>query len=243
MTRFTQRYANAPIRECSTPGCHRTATSLSPRCYTCAGRLRRFGHPEQRLPHSLELDGYIRRAEGARGRIKHLLQDGALEARWANVVSDCRANAEPSYRQSGRFTHNKHATQAAALVRDIAENTAFLRALDLMTAFHLMNLETRFRSPEAFACSTVELMRRAANVGRFITEQRESNGTIRRSFRKEVSKEVRLEAARLLELGLGAAARELAKLEHTRAAREAATQRAAYNSIQSIADLAESAAA
>jgi hypothetical protein len=182
----------------------------------------------------MELDGYIRRAEGARGRVKHLLKGGALEARWADVVSNCRANAEPSYRQSGRFTHNKHATQAAALVRDIAESIDFLRALDLMTAIHLMNLEGRFRSDEAFACSTVELMRRAANVGRFVTEMRDSSGAIRRSFRREVSKEVRLEAARTLQLGLGAAARELAKLEHTRAAREAATQRAYYSTLDTI---------
>jgi hypothetical protein len=235
MNKFTQRYGDrTSARQCSTEGCHRTARSINGRCHTCIGRLRRFGHVGQTLPLQMELDGYIRRAEMARGRISKLDLD-ALKDRWEQVVSDCRAVATPTYKRSGKLSHNKWASAAAGLVRDIGESLDFLRALDLMTACALMNLEGRFRSLEAVSCSTVELFRRAAGVARFITDMRQDNGSIARSFRKEVGKEVRLAAYSYLMQGLGLPAEALANREHKRAEQERTTRTNYHAAVSAIA--------
>ena len=101
----------------------------------------------------------------------------------------------------------------------MGESLSFTRAFDLIGALHLIAIERPgfFKSDEAFACSSVEALRRAARIGRFVTEMRESNGTIARSFRVEVPKNTRLAAAKYIHLGAGAAAQALAKLESKRA--------------------------
>jgi hypothetical protein len=88
----------------------------------------------------------------------------------------------------------------------------------LVAALHLLQIERgAFRTEEALEFCTVEALRRAAGIGRFITEMRESNGTIRRSFRQEVSRGTRQAAGKMIRLGLGVAAQALAKKESKRA--------------------------
>jgi hypothetical protein len=224
MSTFTRRHGDRLYtRTCSTDGCARTTQQMNGRCGTCTARLRRFGHPLQTLPTSYDIDTYVRRMETQRARLK-LLDVAKLERRWEETVTECRGQAEPSYRTSGRFTHNKWDTEASRLIRDIGEALSFTRAFDLIGALHLIAIERPlfFKSDssgandEAFACSSVEVLRRAANIGRFVTEMRESNGTIRRSFRKEVPRNARLAAAKFIHLGLGAAAKAMAKREAAR---------------------------
>ena len=62
------------------------------------------------------------------------------------------------------------------------------------------------------------------------------NGTIARSYRREMSKNSRLAAASLLNVGLGAAAQALAKRESARADQERATRSAYFNTVQAILD-------
>ena len=220
-SRFAQRYG-APqriTRTCSTPGCGRTAPKGHvDRCHTCTGRLRRFGHPLQTLPAHYDLDTAIRRMETQRASVSNVFDFPALERRWQETVDTCRGNAEPSYRTQGRFTHNKYETAASAIIRDIGEALTLTRAFDLVAALHLLQIERgAFRTEEALEFCTVEALRRAAGIGRFITEMRESNGTIRRSFRQEVSRGTRQAAGKMIRLGLGVAAQALAKKESKRA--------------------------
>jgi hypothetical protein len=212
--RFTTRAGTLYTRQCSTPTCSNTTATMSGRCGKCVARLRRFGHPLQTLPTSYDLDTAVRRMETQRASLK-LLDVAALERRWQEMVTDCRGQAEPSYRTSGRFTHNKWDTDASRIIRDMGEGLSFTHAFDLLGALHLIAVERPgfFKSDEAFACSTVEVLRRAANIGRFVTEMRESNGTIQRSFRKEVPSNARLATAKLLHMGAGVAAEALAKRE------------------------------
>jgi hypothetical protein len=107
---------------------------------------------------------------------------------------------------------------AAQLIRDISEVIPFTRALDLLGAIHLMQMERHtFKSDEAFSCSTVELMRRTSRVGCKVVAMSNSNGTITRSYRREMGKESRLACAKMLTVALGAAAQALAKREAARA--------------------------
>jgi hypothetical protein len=236
MPRLYDRYGHTqPTRTCSTSGCSGTTKTLSGRCHTCAARLRRLGHPLQTLPATAELDKFIRRMEEARGRLK-ALDLKALEARWAVLVDDCHARATPTYKDRGVLTYNGHEREAAQLIRDISEVIPFTRALDLLGAIHLMQIERRaFKSDEAFSCSTVELMRRTSRVGCKVVAMSNHNGTITRSYRREMGKESRLACARMLNVSLGAAAQALAKREYKRADETKAVQADYWSAVNSIA--------
>jgi hypothetical protein len=237
--RFAQRYGHQSARTCSTSGCSGTTKTLSGRCHTCAARLRRFGHELQTLPTTAELDKFIRRMEEARGRLK-ALDLKALEARWTVLVDDCRAKASPSFKDRGTMSYNGHEREAAQLIRDISEVIPFTRALDLLGAIHLMQIEwPTFKSDEAFSCSTVELMRRTSRVGCKVVAMSNSNGTITRSYRREMGKESRLACAKMLQVSLGAAAQALSKREAARAGEVKAVQADYWASVRAI----ESAAA
>ena len=80
----------------------------------------------------------------------------------------------------------------------------------------------------------MEALRRVAGIGRFITEMRESNGTIRRSFRQEVSRGTRQAAGKMIRLGLGGAAQALAKREAARADKERVTRANYWQAVQAI---------
>ena len=196
---------------CSTPGCNRTASRLSKMCHRCSNRLRRFGAVDQELPNTRELDTYVRRAEEMRGRLK-LLDLKALEARWMETVADCRGKATPTYKDQHVLTYNGWEREGAALVRDIGEAIPFTRALDLMTAIILMQIERPdyWKGDEAIQCSTTELMRRTCRVGCMVVAMNNANGTIENSYRREMSREFRKAAFRFLFMGLGAAAKALA---------------------------------
>ena len=224
-SRFLARYSDRlNTHTCSTEGCSRTARTMSGRCSACTHRMRRFGHPLQALPSTAELDKYVRRLEEARGRLK-LLDIEALERRWTELVADCRGRATPTFKDQKVLTYNGWEREASALIRDISESISFTRALDLLGAIHLMQIERgAFRSDEALACCTVELMRRAANVGTKVVSMNAHNGTISNSYRREMSRNTRLAAARLLNVGLGAAAVALAKREAKRADETKATR-------------------
>jgi hypothetical protein len=210
-SRFVARYAQAPTRQCSSPGCARTVQRVAARCHQCANRLRRFGAVDQTLPHVHEMDKFVRRLEEARGALKTLDME-ALEARWTELVGDCRGRATPTYKDQKVLSYNGWEREAAALIRDVSENISFTRALDLMGAVLLMQHERgTFRSDDALACCTVELMRRAANVGTKVVRMNAHNQTISNSYRREMSRNSRLACARLLNVGLGAAAAALAK--------------------------------
>jgi hypothetical protein len=165
--RFQARYSGhtQPARTCSTEGCSGTAKGISTRCHTCVAHLRRFGDCLQTLPSTAELDKYVRRLEEARGRLK-TLDLAALEARWTVLVDDCRAKATPTFKDRNVLSYNGWEREAAQLIRDISEAIPFTRALDLLGAIQLMAIERPgfFKSEEALACSTVELMRRTSRV-------------------------------------------------------------------------------
>lgn len=237
-SRFAQRYGPPASRTCATDGCARQAKNLAGRCDRCINRLRRFGHVLQELPDIYTLDPAIRRMEQARGRLKGL-DLKALEARWIELVADCRGRATPTYKATMRLSYNQWETEASALIRDLGEAMTFTRALDLLGAAFLIQIERphSFRSEEAFQCCVVELFRRAAggHVGRRVAAMREENGTIRRSYRKEVPRQTRLAAFRYLNVGLGAAAAALAKREAARADQERETRAAYYQAVNSIA--------
>jgi hypothetical protein len=233
--RFEARYSGQThARQCSTPACSGTTKAMSGRCHTCAARLRRFGHPLQTLPTTAELDKFIRRMEEARGRLKHL-DLAAIEARWTVLVDDCRAMATPSYKDKGTLSYNGHDREAAQLIRDIADVIPFTRALDLLGAIHLMQMERKFfRNDEALACSTVELMRRTSRVGCKVVAMSNHNGTITRSYRREMGKDSRLACAKMLNVSLGNAAQALAKREYRRADEAKAVQASYWASVHAI---------
>jgi hypothetical protein len=233
--RFAQRYSGQTYsRTCSTPACSGTTKALNGRCHACAARLRRFGDCLQTLPTTAELDKFIRRMEEARGRLK-TLDLKALEARWTVLVDDCRAKATPTYKDRGVLTYSGHEREAAQLIRDISEVIPFTRALDLLGAIHLMQIERHtFKSDEAFSCSTVELLRRTSRVGCKVVAMSNHNGTITRSYRREMGKESRLACAKMLMVSLGAAAQALAKREVKRADETKAVQADYWASVHSI---------
>lgn len=65
----------------------------------------------------------------------------ALEARWVTLVDDCRARATPSYKDQHVLSYNGWEREASALIRDISKSITFVRALDLLTAILLMNMQ------------------------------------------------------------------------------------------------------
>jgi hypothetical protein len=210
--RFTNRYSDQlKGRQCETPSCSGTARTMSPRCHACAGRLRRFGHPLQTLPALSEMDRSVRRLEEARGRLKALDLE-AIEARWNMLIEDCRAKATPSFKDKGTLTYSSYEREAAQLLRDISEAIPFARVLDLLGAIHLLQMErTFFKSDEAMACSTVELVRRTSRIGCQIMAQNNTNGTIQKSWRREMCRDSRMACATMLNVALGGAAQALAK--------------------------------
>jgi hypothetical protein len=214
VNRFTARYSDRPqARKCDTAGCPReTRSSVSGLCDRCRNNFRRLGHVAQALPATAELDRYVRRMEEARGRLK-LLDLAALEARWTMLVEDCRAKATPTFKNQHVLSYNGWEREGSALIRDISEAISFTRALDLLGAIHLMNLERpgAFQSEDALGCCVVELFRRTGRVGCKVMAQNAHNGTIEKSYRREMSRNSRLAAARLLNVGLGAASLALAK--------------------------------
>ena len=78
--------------------------------------------------------------EEARGRLKTLDLE-ALEARWAALVSDCRAKATPAYKDHHILSYTGWDREASQLIRDVSEAISFTRALDLLGAIHLMTIE------------------------------------------------------------------------------------------------------
>jgi hypothetical protein len=217
--RFQARYSGQTYtRTCSTEGCSGTTKAMSGRCHTCAARLRRLGHPLQTLPSAVELDKFIRRMEEARGRLK-TLDLAALEARWTALVSDCRAKATPAYKDHHILSYSGWEREASQLIRDISDVIPFTRALDLLGAIHLMTIERPgfFKSDEAFSCCVVELLRRTSRVSCKVVAMNNANGTIARSYRRELGKNSRLACAKMLMVALGSAAQALAKREAKRA--------------------------
>jgi hypothetical protein len=233
--RFTARYSgHTNTRQCSTSGCSGTAKNLSGRCHTCSGRLRRRGHPLQELPTTSEMDKAIRHIEEQIGRLK-TLDIEALKARWEDVISECRARAVPTYKDRNVLSYNGHDREGAQLIRDVSEAVTFERVLGIVGAVHLLNLERGyFLSEEAFKCSMVELVRRTCRVGCHVVAMNNTNGTIGKSYRRELSLNSRLAAFEYLLAGVGLAARKLAEIEHGRKAREQATKEAYHRAIQSL---------
>jgi hypothetical protein len=236
LSRFQARYSGQTYtRTCSTAACSGTTKAMSGRCHTCAARLRRFGHELQTLPSTAELDKFIRRMEEARGRLKTLDLE-ALEARWAALVSDCRAKATPAYKDHHILSYTGWDREASQLIRDVSEAISFTRALDLLRAIHLMTIERPgfFKSEESMACCTVELLRRTSRVSCQVVAMNNANGTIARSYRREMGKDSRLACAKMLNVGLGAAAQALAKREAKRADQERETRASYYDAVRSI---------
>ena len=239
-SRFQDRYScQTYTRQCSSPGCSNTTRTMGGKCHTCSARLRRFGAVDQVLPSTVELDKFIRRMEEARGRLK-TLDIEALSARWTTLVDDCRAMATPSYKDYHILSYTGWTREAAQLIRDVSEAIPFTRVLDLLGAIHLMQMERRtFKSDEALACSTVELLRRTSRVSCRVVAMNNTNGTIARSYRREMGKDSRLACAKMLTVALGAAAQALAKREAVRAGEVKAVQADYWATVHAI----ESAAA
>jgi hypothetical protein len=234
--RFQARYSGQTYtRQCSSPGCFGTTKAINGRCHTCAARLRRFGAVHQTLPSTTELDKFIRRMEEARGRLKHL-DLTALEARWTALVDDCRAMATPSYKDHHILAYNGWTREAAQLIRDISDVTSFTRALDLLGAIHLMQIErpSFFKSEESFSCSTVELLRRTSRVSCQVVSMNNRNWTMACSYRREMGKDSRLACAKMLMVALGSAAQALATRESKRADEAKAVQADYWATVHAI---------
>jgi hypothetical protein len=234
--RFEARYGHTNTRQCTTEGCSGTAKNLSGRCHTCAARLRRRGHPLQELPTTAEMDKLIRRIEEQIGRLK-TLDIEALKARWEDVIAECRARAVPTYKDRNVLSYNGHDREGAQLVRDVSDAVTFERVLGIVGAVHLLNLECGyFLSEEAFKCSMVELVRRTCRVGCHVVAMNNTNGTIGKSYRRELSLNSRLAAFEYLLAGVGLAARKLAEIEHGRKAREQANKEAYHRAVGAMVD-------
>jgi hypothetical protein len=235
MPRLYDRYGHAQsARQCSTPTCSGSTKQINGRCHTCTARLRRFGDVAQTLPTTAELDQLIRRIEEQVGRLR-TLDIEALKARWEDVVSECRARATPSYKDNRTMTYNGWDREGAQMVRDVSEAVNFERVLGIVGAVHLLNLERGFFiSEESFKCSMVELVRRSSRVSCQITAMNNVSGTIKTSYRRELSRDSRLAAFNYLLAGVGLAARKLAEIEHGRKEREQATKDAYHRTIQSL---------
>ena len=239
MNRFITRYGgSAPsARTCSTPGCDRQARTLGGLCHRCANNARRYSDPLQKFPTPAELNPYVYRMERQRARHRHLMVD-VLEARWNEVIDDCRGRAAPTFANTRRLSYNKHEAAGAALVRDIGENVAFTRALDLMGALQLMQIERGyFRTEAAFHCCLIEALRREAGIGTIKLARKDRDGV--HSYRKALAKEVRLAAARFVHVGMGAAALALAKRESEREQQSKTIRTSYYTAVETIEAAAE----
>jgi hypothetical protein len=132
--------------------------------------------------------------------------------------NDARAKATPSYKDKGTLSYTGWEREAAQLIRDVSDVIPFTRALDLLGAIHLMQIERHtFKTEESMACCTVELLRRTSRVSCKVVAMNNTNGTIARSYRREMGKESRLACAKMLTVALGSAAQALAKREAARA--------------------------
>jgi hypothetical protein len=233
VNRCTQRYGTTTTRTSSTPACSGTVKGISTRCSRCRHNNSRLGHELQTLPATRELDKHIRGAEEERGSLKHL-DLAALETRWTLMADDCRAKCTPSYKDKGTLSYSSYEREASQLIRDVSEAISFTRALDLLTAVHLLHLEGRWRSDEAMACSMVELLRRTSRVGCRVVAMNNSNGTIERSYRRELSRPSRLAAARMLMVALGGACAALALRKFKRVDQERAALTTYYEAVRAI---------
>jgi hypothetical protein len=236
MPRLYDRYGSITTHQCSTQGCTRTAKSISRRCWVCDNNQRRFAHPLQQPPHDGELAPFVRRAETQRASHK-APNIAALEAHFHAVVSRCRGQASPSYRENGRLTFNVHDREASAAVRDISEGggMTFIRCLDLLTALHLMEIERphAFRSEDAFKAVVVEVFRKAANVGLKFAPLR-PGATRQQGYRRAMTLPTRMATAGYLNMALGGAASALAKLEAKRADSERSTRADYWQTIRAL---------
>jgi hypothetical protein len=236
MPRLYDRYGSISRSTCSTDGCTREAKNLARRCWVCSNNLKRFAHPQQEAPLDSTIAPYIRRAETQRASHQRL-DVAALEARYQTVVDTCRGSAEPSFREHGKLSFNINDRTACSLVRDIAEAEGmnFFRALDLMTALHLLKAERPhiFRSDDAFKAVTVEVFRKAANVGLRFAPLRPS-ATHQTSYRKSICLSSRLATYRYLQSALGAAGEALAKREAKRAEQERNTRASYFAAVDAI---------
>jgi hypothetical protein len=173
--------------------------------------------------------------EEARGRLK-TLDLGALEARWTSLVSDCRAKVTPAYKDHHILSYSGWEREASQLIRGISDVIPFTRALDLLGAIHLMAIERPgfFKSEEAFSCCVVELLRRTSRVSCQVVAMNNTNGTIARSYRRELGKNSRLACAKILMVALGSAAQALAKREAKRADETKAVQADYWSTVAAI---------
>jgi hypothetical protein len=158
------------------------------------------------------------------------------------LVDDCRGRATPTFKDKHVLTYNGWEREASALLRDIGEQITFTRALDLLGAIHLLNLERPafFKSDssgsneDALACCTIELLRRTSRVGCAVVAMNAHNGTIAKSYRRELSRNSRLAAARMLNVGLGGAAMALAKREAKRAEEELSVRQSYWATVRAL---------
>ena len=244
MNRFTTRYAGQERGQCTTPTCSGTTTRLSRLCHRCTNNKRRHADPLQEVPLDRELAPYIRRAETSEVATD-IPTSQPLEAHFRTVVDQCRGQAEPSFREHGKLTFNVNDREACALVRDMveADGMTFLRCLDLMTALHLLRIESRytFRGgdgderdlPDTFHAVVVEVFRRVSNVSRRWAPVR-PGANRQASYRVEMRLPARLQCGKYLQLALGGAAVALAKLEAKRADQERADSTNYYHAVRAL---------
>ena len=81
----------------------------------------------------------------------------------------------------------------------------------------------------------VELLRRTSRVSCQVVAMNNANGTIARSYRRELGKNSRLACAKMLMVALGSAAQALAKRKSKRADQERETRSSYYAVVNSIA--------
>jgi hypothetical protein len=235
--RLYQRSYSLARRVCCTEGCSREATNLAGRCYTCSNNLKRFAHPQQEPPLDSTLEPYILRAKTQRARHKRLDME-SLEARYRAVVDQCRGNASPTYRESGKLSFNVNDREACALIRDISEGERmadYAFCLDLMTGLMLLRLDRphAFRSDDAFLAVVVETFRKKANIGLKFAPLR-PGASRQQSYRKWLRLPVRLAAGRYLMLALGGAADALAKREHKQAEQDRETRESYWATVRAL---------
>jgi hypothetical protein len=80
----------------------------------------------------------------------------------------------------------------------------------------------------------VELLRRTSRVSCQVVAMNNTNGTIARSYRRELGKDSRLACAKMLMVALGAAAQALAIRESKRADQERETRASYFDAVRVI---------
>jgi hypothetical protein len=250
-SRLAQRGYNLNHRQCAVAGCTNPPRSgLSGLCDRHRTAFRRLGHYEQEFPDTYALNDALARMSAARGRIKHKLVPGALEAQYETLASNARATCEPVYKASGRQASSRFHTEAAQVVRDAAEHLPFERFFDLLSALHLIRIERPgfFKADDqgeddaSFRCVLVEALRRVAKVDRKWLRDKGRPGA-QHTYRKDMSRQVRLEVGKLIDTALGGAARELARIEANRIEQERATRASYHETVSAIAQAQPSYAA